>query len=176
MRATILMTTLLLSPVYAYGQASMPPQQRPESVDAFVQHVDREWPGEAHQQEVTRTSLDLLARAVEDMAQQKNVQSERFTRELKMMRDATTAYAAGKPGEVSQSRRLRKTLEAAAEVVQTLTERAGAHDALKARLNALERSAGSLEPDDPLRRQPDVLERFFHHAAEILTALDRSHR
>ena len=40
-----------------------------------------------------------------------------------------------------------------------------------AHLNALERAAKSLDDDDVLQRQPDVIERFFHHAAEVLKAL-----
>lgn len=168
MRIHTSFTVLLVMTTSAYAQVPAPPAQ---AVETFVQHVDREWPGESQQQALTRDSLRLLADAVADLARRHKLSSSEFERELQALRDATARYAAGTPGDASQSRQLRKTLETAADLVRTLAVHTGAASSIDARLNALERSAESLDRDQPLRRQPDVLERFFHHAAETLKAV-----
>jgi hypothetical protein len=165
---------MLLAPTFPAFAQSPPPQapQRAQAVEAFVEHVDREWPGEAHQQALTGKSLNLLVNAIESVAQRRQAASAEFVGELQEIRDETAKYTGGTPGDLAQSRQLRKTLRAAADIVQTLAVRTGIASSMEQRLNALNRAARSLDDDQPLRRQPDVLERFFHHAAEILKTID----
>jgi hypothetical protein len=172
MRIIKMLIALLVLPSSVFAQSLASQGTSPQAIDVFVQHVDREWPGEAHQQALTGESLNLLLNAVEVLAQRRNATSAEFARSLQQVRSETGKYGAGTPGDLSQSRQLRKTLRTTADVVRILAERTGVADSIEARLNALDRSARSLDDDQPLRRQPDVLERFFRHAAEILKAMD----
>ena len=59
--------------------------------------------------------------------------------------------------------------EDVAELMADLNNKLPRQDQIaQPRIDALERSADAIERDDPLRQQPDVVERFFRHAAEAL--------
>lgn len=137
----------------------------------FVEHVDREWAGDSHQQAVTVTSLRLLADAVEAVGR-RSADHASMDREIAELRAMTGEYDRGTPGDPQQSKRLRKTLLGASQIVARTVTAAGLASRPDPRLSAMQRAARSLDDDAPLRRQPDVLERFFQHAAEALRRFD----
>jgi hypothetical protein len=142
------------------------------TLDAFIAQVDREWPGESRQQAITTDSLRLMADAVAAVAARGRIDSPRLARPLQQFREETERYAKGKPGTERQSEQLRRTFLTGVAVMEALTERVDEGRTLKARVSALERAAKSLDDDDPVLRQPDVIERFFRHAGEILKLVE----
>jgi len=136
-----------------------------------VEHVDREWAGDSQQQIVTVTSLRLLADAVEAVGR-RSADHASIDRDIAELRAMTGEYERGTAGDPQQSKRLRGTLLAASQIVERTVKAAGLAGRPDPRLSAMERAAKSLDDDAPLRRQPDVLERFFHHAAEALRRID----
>lgn len=139
----------------------------------YVEHVAREWPGESAQQALTGESLTLLADAVGSVAERKQLSSPQVRLAVEQLRRQTAEYQVGTPGTLEQSKRLRRTFATAAELVASLVDRAGLEQQpVDPRLSALGRAADSLDDEMLLRRQPDVIERFFHHAGEALRRID----
>lgn len=164
-RMSFLVISVLMSSLGAIV-AAVSPQQRQDAdaVQAFVQQVEREWPGESAQQAITAESLRLFAEAVRIVGKENAPIAE-----LDKLTRLTESYAANKPDAPDQPRRLREALLAATNVADRLIAvhgAAGEHNAR--RLAAMRRAAESLDLKQPLRRQPDVIERVFHQAAEIL--------
>jgi hypothetical protein len=86
-----------------------------------------------------------------------------------------SAYANGPPDSAGHIERLRQAFTSAADIIDELVEVAGVEKRpVDPRMSALRRAAESLDPALTTRRQPDVIERFFHHAAEALQRVARS--
>lgn len=140
----------------------------------LADYVNREWPGESHQQAVTSTALTLVADAIEASAARQRLGRRDFVANIVRLRQQIGEYRTGTPGDLKQSRRLRRLLIDTSSVIEQVLESAGARQRPRdARLNALERSAKSLSEDAPVLRQPDVLEYFFRHAVELLERLEQ---
>jgi hypothetical protein len=140
---------------------------------AFVEQTDREWPGDSDQQAITTDSLVLLTNAIASLAQQKGVLVH-LADDIAQLRANIRGYQAGSPGDQRQSARLRRTLIHASGLIQRLVAEANhQRRASDPSLNALRRAADALDADQSLRNQPDVIERFFGHAAAILQRIDR---
>jgi hypothetical protein len=140
---------------------------------AFIEQTDREWPGESDQQAITVDSLVLLANAVASLARQKGIHV-RLADDVAQLRVNIRGYQAGLPEDERQSARLRRTLVHASGLIQRLLAEANQERRPSdPALNALGRAAESLDVDQSLRRQPDVIERFFGQAAAILQRLDQ---
>jgi hypothetical protein len=147
--------------------------QSTAEVQKLSDYVSREWPGESHQQSINSTALTLLADAIEARAAQRPSASGALAEDIAKLRQQIEDYRTGKPGDLAQSRRLRRTLVHASSLIERILEAADARRRPRdARLNAVERAAQSLSETAPLVRQPDVIERFFHHAVEALERLD----
>jgi hypothetical protein len=143
----------------------------------YRQQVQREWPGESHQQALTTDTLRLLAAAIGAVAERRTEAWPELASRLERMRADTEAYRLGQPGTLDQSAALRRIFMNTAGLITELVERAGvAERPVDPRLSALHRAAESLAPDMLLRRQPDTLERFFHHAGEALHRVDHGAR
>jgi hypothetical protein len=139
----------------------------------LADYVSREWPGESHQQAITSTALTLLADAIEANAPRPSPGQRDLAAEVVRLRQHITEYRTGAPGDLKQSRRLRRLLIDASALIEELIESSGVRQRPRdPRLNALERSATSLSEDAAVIRQPDVLERFFRHAVAALQRLD----
>jgi hypothetical protein len=138
---------------------------------AFLEQVDREWPGESRQQSVTVESLTLLASTVESIAKARQKLTPDIITGLDRLRTETHKYERGVPSDLSQSTQLQHVLITAADVLRRLAGAGADTEPERSRLAALKRSAESLDRRAPLRRQPDVIERFFHQAAELLRDL-----
>jgi hypothetical protein len=144
-----------------------------QALRAFVEYTDRKSSGEAHQQAITVKSLTLLADAVASLAQ-RNGLATRLDGDVATLRQHISDYQTGRSGEVAQSARLRRTLiHAGALIRRLLVEAKKDARPRDARLNALQRAAESLDDRQLLRRQPDVIENFFRHAAQALLRFDR---
>jgi hypothetical protein len=140
----------------------------------FIEQVEREWPGESHQQALTADSLMLLATAIVSVAERRRLASPDLLRQVEALREQTGAYRASTPGRLDQTERLRRVFIAGADIVDGLVEAAGLEKRpVDPRLSALRRAAESLDPALVPLRQPDVIERYFHHAAEALKRVDR---
>ena len=140
----------------------------------LTDYVNREWPGESRQQAVTSTALTLLADAIETSAARQRAGTRDLAADIARLRRQITEYRTGTPGDLTQSRRLRRLLIDTSSVIEQVLESAGARQRPRdARLNALERSAKALSEDAPVRRQPDVLEYFFRHAVDLLQRLEQ---
>ena len=148
--------------------------QSSAALQKLADYVAREWPGESHQQAITTTALTLLADAVEARAAEPAARGADLAPDIERLRRQIDEYRSGKPGDLRQSRLLRRTLLDASSVIERLLTRLDARRQPRdARLNALERAAKSLSENAPVIRQPDVLEHFFRHAVEALRRLDR---
>ena len=164
-------SALLLTMAPATGVQHVAEADR--ALRAFVEYTAREWPGEAHQQAITVKSLTLLADAVASLAE-RNGLATRVGGDLATLRENIRHYHNGRPGELVQSTRLRRTLMHASALTRRLLVEANKDaDPRDARLNALQRAAESLDDHQPLRRQPDAIENFFRHAAEALQRFER---
>jgi hypothetical protein len=152
------------------SQSAATPDQ---ALRAFIEQADREWPGESYQQAITVDSLVLLANAVASLAQQKGV-LVRLADDVAQLRANIRGYRAALPDDYRQSARLRRTLAHATGLIQRLVAEASQERRPSdPALNALRRAADSLDVDQSLRGQPDVIERFFGQAAIILQRLDQ---
>lgn len=141
---------------------------------AFIEQVDREWLGESHQQAITLESLQLLMNAIETLMA-RDAPAPGIKTDLATLRNETQRWADGKPDSAAQSEHLSRIFVKAAALLSRLGEESDApEDALKPRLAAIRRSAEALDPKRPPRSQPDVIERYFHQAAEILRQI-KSH-
>jgi hypothetical protein len=169
---TLIAFTVAATPTRsALAQPTPPPQDR--ALLAYIDQVEREWPGESAQQELTADSLTLLADAVASMADRKQLTTPQVRLAIEQLRRQTQAYRAGTPGTLEQAKRLRRTFQETAALVDSLVDRAARkNEPVDPRLSALARAADSLDDDMLLRRQPDVIERFFHHAAAALRRVD----
>jgi hypothetical protein len=122
---------------------------------------------------LTADSLKLLIDAIVSVAEHKQLSSPQVRLAVELLRRSTDDYRAGRPGTLEQSERLRQTLKRAADLVESLIDRAGLEkNSVEPRVSAIHRAAESLDEDMVLRRQPDVIERFFHHAGEALRRVD----
>ncbi len=142
------------------------------ALQSFVQHVEREWPGERAQQEINCRALELMASAVEAVALGRKVRGNDVPSGIMRFGELTGSYCTGDPNDRDQPQRLRRTLVDGSALMAALVRTTGDRNS-SAHLNALDRAARSLDRHAPLLRQPDVIERFFHHAAAVLTLLDR---
>ena len=139
----------------------------------LADYVNREWPGESHQQAVTSTALTLLADAIEANGTRQSLEKRDFAADVVRLRQQINEYRTGKPGDLEQSRRLRRVLIGASSLIERVVESADARQRPRdPRLNAVERAAKSLSENTTVLRQPDVLERFFRHAVAALQRLD----
>jgi hypothetical protein len=143
-----------------------------DRLDAFVAQVDRDWPGETRQQAITTDSLRLMADAIAAVAARVRLDSPRVAGRLEQLREETERYAQGTPGTERQSGQLRRTFLTGVDVMAALIDRIDEGRELEARVSALQRTARSLDDDDPVLVQPDVIERYFRHAGEILKLVD----
>ena len=164
--------SLLIAPG-GVAAASQSAAASDHALRAYVEQTDREWPGESYQQAITVDSLVLLANAVASLAQQKGI-LVRLADDVAQLRVNIRGYRAALPDDDRQSARLRRTLIHASGLIQRLLAEANQQRRHSdPALNALRRAAESLDIDQPLRRQPDVIERFFAQAAIILQHLDQ---
>lgn len=171
--AATALNLLIVQPAAAIPQQSAPPITDP-ALRAFVEQVAREWPGESHQQALTVASLTLLADAIKSVAERRRLSSPRVAQGVDELRSQTRAYGAAAPSDGGQGVRLRQAFVTASDLVAHLVNAAGIEkEPVDPRLSALRRSAESLDTTQSLRRQPDVIERFFHHAAEALQRVAR---
>jgi hypothetical protein len=155
----------------AVAQHTPPPQDR--ALLAYIDQVEREWPGESAQQALTADSLTLLADAIASVADRQQLTTPQVRLAIEQLRRQTQAYRAGTPGTHEQAKRLRRTFKETAALVDSLVARAALkQEPVDPGLAALARAADSLDDDMLLRRQPDVIERFFHHAAAALRRVD----
>lgn len=143
------------------------------AVRAFVEQADRELPATSAQHGVIVRSLNLLANAIVSLAQRGDAQV-RIADDIARLRVDIRGYQSGGADAATQSGRLRRTLIQASGLMQRLVvETSHVRRASDPELNALRRAAESVDETQSLVRQPDVLERFFEHAATILQGLDR---
>ena len=173
---TVAIATALFGLLISAGDAASNSQSAATSdqaLRAFIEQADREWPGESYQQAITVDSLVLLANAVASLAQQQGI-LVRLADDVAQLRVNIRGYRAALPDDDRQSARLRRTLVHASGLIQRLVAEANQQRRPSdPALNALHRAANSLDVDQSLRRQPDVIERFFGQAAIILQRLDQ---
>jgi hypothetical protein len=151
------------------GNVAQSGAHQDRALGAYRNYVDREWAGKAYQHSMTREALTLLMNALDSVAQRRELTSPQLTRSMHDVRPLIAAYDAGAPDHVGQSARLQRVFLAITDVVERLVDASGLlREPIDPRLSALRRSAESLDLRAPLRRQPDVIERFFHHAGEAL--------
>jgi hypothetical protein len=157
-------------PAVAATQAS---SEGDQSVRAFVEQTDRQRPADSNQRSITVGSLNLLDKAIESLAQRGGAQV-RIADDIARLRVNIRGYQAGVSDGGPQSARLRRTLVQASGLIERLvTETSHVRRPRDPELKALRRAAESLDESQSLRSQPDVIERFFRHAASILQRLDR---
>jgi hypothetical protein len=164
------MITAVLILVSALQAQAQPAGSDP--LRAFDEYVRREWPGERTQQEINCRALELMVNAVEAVAAKRRVGEAKSMESAARVRERRQDYCSGNPADREQPRKLRRTLIEASELIEKLAESVEQRK-FTAHVNALNRAAESLDEAAPLRRQPDVMERFFHHGAELLVLLDR---
>ena len=134
-----------------------------------MEYVQREWPGERAQQDMSCRALRLMADAIDAVSVAKDPRQS--ANEMARLRERIQEYCSGRPDDGAQADKLRRTFIAGAAAINQLATSRPPR-ALAAHLNAVERAAQSLDDHGLLRRQPDVIERFFHHAAEALMLLN----
>jgi hypothetical protein len=162
----------LMLPSSVVAQTTVQTTSPSSAVKEFAQQVHREWPGESHQQAVTESSLTHMFAALESLLAPDPGARERFQPELNRLKAATKEYGYGPPGEKIQAKRLRKIFRDASDLIEDVAERLSDDEGNEPSLNALRRAARSLEDDEVLLRQPDVIERFFDHAAAVLIRVE----
>ena len=138
------------------------------SLRSFIEQVEREWPGDARQQAITVESVTLLANTVESIASSRQALTPDLRTVLDRLRTEIRRFETGTAGIATQSVQLRHVLTTATDLLARLAGNDAAKEPAKSRLAALRRSVDGLDGKTPLRRQPDVLERYFHQAAELL--------
>lgn len=166
------MCALTVLPVGA-SSASQEAGSAESPVKQFARQVDREWPGESQQQDITVDSLRHLMRAIESLLPTgPDDSTTRFERSRRQLVDAIAAYREGIPGEIGQAKRLRKVFLEASDLIAAMARDLARVESRNPRVSALRRSARSLDDDQRLLRQPDVIERFFDHAAAVLLSIE----
>jgi hypothetical protein len=139
----------------------------------YLTQIDREWPGESHQQSITSKSLLLLADAIASVAERRHIATPTLRQELDKARALTREFDRNAPDRADQAEHLRRTLLAFSEILDRLVTAAELERTpVDPRLSAIRRAAESLDPSLRPRRQPDVLERFFRHAGDALRRVD----
>ena len=135
----------------------------------YLDYIDREWPGNATQHAITSRALSLLLQAIDEVAGTQAPPSTQLVRSLEPVRGLVATYDGGPHDRGAQSATLQRIFLGLTDVLERLVAASGRlEEPVDPRLSALRRSAESLDLRVPLRRQPDVLERFFHHAGEAL--------
>jgi hypothetical protein len=139
------------------------------ALGAYREFVNREWPGEAYQHSLNLKALTLLMQAIDSVAQRRGPSSPQLAQSLDAVRPLIAMYDAGPADDIAQSAKLQKVFLALTDIVEGLVDASGLlKEPVDPRLSALRRSAESLDLSLPLRWQPDVIERFFHHAGKAL--------
>ena len=110
--------------------------------------------------------LDLLLSAVEGVALAVELNdSTVLDRAHKLRQDARRRYVLRQ----APTAKRQALFEEVAALVALLSGKLPPRDQIpQARIEALDRAARSLDLEDPLKKQPDSVERFFRHAAEAL--------
>jgi len=152
----------------AFGNGQQPAAPNDTAVRAFIQQVEREWPGQAAQQALTVESLRLLGDAVESLASPQQKSAQEFMTVFARFRTETRRFESGTPDDIAQSANLQHAFITGVDLMRRLVGAKAEMEPAKTRLAALRRSADGIDRKQPLRRQPDVIERFFHQAAELL--------
>ena len=143
------------------------------AVRGFMAHADREWPGTAQQQAQTVDTLDWLASAIQSLATTKLLPDPDRTKRIQDFRALLKEFSSGNSERTEQALVLRRTFAAGAALVDDLVTAVRLDRSARARVSALHRAAESVDPARAPRRQPDVLERYFYQASELLRRVDR---
>jgi hypothetical protein len=174
-RVALVVTVVLMWQVPASTARGQTPSASDPALRLFLEQIDREWPGESEQQAITVASLELLADAIGSVARRTQLPLPNLERSVRELRQLIERYRAGKPDDLVQARRLRETFVEAADLIDRLLTSAGLQKKpVDPRLGALHRAAESLDTAMTVRRQPDVIERFFSHAGEALRRIEKS--
>jgi hypothetical protein len=138
---------------------------------AHFEQVERESPAESAQQALTADSLTLLADAIHSFAERKQLSSRRSA-----WRQSNCGALPPRIAAVSRARssnrngggepcNTRPTWCSRSSIATGSSRSRSTH-------GCLHRAAASRDDDPVLRRQPDVIERFFHRAGEALRRID----
>lgn len=113
------------------------------------------------------TGLDLLVSAVEGVAIAQGLDPGLLERAHELRKEARDLYHEGAvPAPTAERQEL---FDDIAELIERLNRALPSDSQIsKPRLDALERAADGLERDTPPAEQPQVVERFFRHAAAAL--------
>lgn len=113
------------------------------------------------------TGVDLLVSALEAVVIGQRLDDGLLDRAHRLRREVREVYQERATSDRISDRQ--ELFEDVAELMADLNNKLPRQDQIaQPRIDALERSADAIERDDPLRQQPDVVERFFRHAAEAL--------
>jgi hypothetical protein len=165
---------LLFIVTLGVSQSSEAGQDRPaqtQALQAFTEQVEREWPGTSWQHSITVESLQLLAAAIDGVTAARKTQPEGYTTELDRLRTEIATFANEKPDTSDHTVGLQHTLLTAASLMRRIAGSLADEEPLRSRLVAIRRAADGVDRKQPLHRQPDVLERYFHQSAAFLREL-----
>jgi hypothetical protein len=143
------------------------------AVRGFMAHADREWPGTAQQQAQTADTLDWLAAAIQSLATTKLPADSDRAKRIQEFRALIKEFSSGNPERTDQALVLRRTFATGAALIDDLVTAVELDRSARRRVSALRGVAESVDPGRPPRRQPDVVERYFHQASELLRRVDR---
>ena len=169
---------IVIAATASFAAASVIAAQAPgtaearKAVGAFTAQVEREWPGARQQQAITVRSLILLADAVHSLAAARQLLTPELLTVLDRLKTETQRFQSGTPDDAAEhTLRLQHALLTATDLLGRVAGPDSDNEAGRARLAALRRAADGIDRRQPLQRQPDVMERYFHQAAELLNHL-----
>lgn len=134
----------------------------------FIAHAEENWPATPQQQAQTADTLDWLASAIQSLATTKSLTVADLSTKLQAFRASIKEFAAGKPDNPEQPRTLQRMFVDGASLVDELL--AASH---LDRATAVSQAAEALDLNQPLQRQPRIIERYFREVSGALQRVDR---
>jgi hypothetical protein len=142
------------------------------AVAVFAANAERKWPADDREPFVTAETLRLLEAAGRAIAVDGKVDTGKVHESIAAFASARSVLEAKATDEAVRGQLARDALVKGATMITTLATALDRGDAAtRQALAALKQSADALDRKRQVRQQGDVMERYFHQAAELLRAL-----
>lgn len=120
--------------------------------------------------------MDQLASAAEGFAIGRGIKDEGLFQRIRQERHALRRFVDTPLAADGREAKGHALFKAAAQLLSELDRKLGSDANAKAAIEAFDRSARSLDSEDPLRWQPDNIEQFLRLGGEALTQMNNASR
>ena len=118
--------------------------------------------------------MDQLLSATEGLAIGRELKDQPFFSGVRRQRLALRRFADLPLAAIGREQEGHQLFNSAAQLLRDLDRKLGSNASAKAALDAVDRSARSLDTEDPLRWQPDNVEQFLRLGGEALKELNNA--